>query len=194
VLFRVHPWLIFLRAFVPWWRPKFSIFFKRFYATFEYFYTVFVCFYTFFEYFRTFSNIFHHMLINQRRYPLSPHFTSDESRATSDYFAPAACALGALVLWTPYGERSKINQKWGYLLSKTKFFHIFIIPLPTTTYKIFSSEKSSIFRIKRAGTSNYEGIACPVGCAVCYPIGVFCPNPPSRARSWGRQARVRNDW
>ncbi len=52
-------------------------------------------------------------------------------------------------------ERSKINQKRGYLLRKSNFFKNFLIPFPATTYKIFFHEKSSIFRIKPAGMSYY---------------------------------------
>jgi len=59
--------------------------------------------------------------------------------------------------------------------SKNPFFQIFFISFYINIYKFIPSEKYTIFR-PNAQVRPTKGDACPVGCAVCYPIGVFFRN------------------
>jgi len=66
----------------------------------------------------------------------------------------------------------KINQMRRGGKSKNLFFNNFFISFHISTYKFIASEKSAFFAAF-AHVRPTKGNACPVGCVVCYPIGVF---------------------
>ena len=59
--------------------------------------------------------------------------------------------------------------------AKIHFFKNFFISFHISIYKFIASEKHTIFR-PNAQVRPTKGNACPVGCAVRHPIGVFCRN------------------